>query len=342
VRPSSRLRRRLAVGSLAVLPALVSGCGVALGGDDGPAIQVYSARSYGAEEAYQRFTEETGIRVEFLNGNDAELRERLQSEGEDSRADVFMTVDVANLALAAEQGVFRETTSAALEGAAPDDLRDPQGRWFGLSVRARGIVYDPEAVDPAQLSTYEALGDPAFRGRLCLRTSTSAYTQSLVASMIANLGEDGARAAVEGWMANDPQIINNDVEIVRTIGAGGCDVGITNHYYVARLLAEDPDLDVAVFWPDQETSGTHVNISGAGVTRSSDSPAEAQRFLEWLATTGQSLFVDGNYEFPVNPAVEPVEEVAAFGEFRRDPINVGELGRFNAAATQLLSDAGYK
>jgi iron(III) transport system substrate-binding protein len=342
VRPSSRLRRRLAVGSLAVLPALVSGCGVALGGDDGPAIQVYSARSYGAEEAYQRFTEETGIRVEFLNGNDAELRERLQSEGEDSRADVFMTVDVANLALAAEQGVFRETTSAALEGAAPDDLRDPQGRWFGLSVRARGIVYDPEAVDPAQLSTYEALGDPAFRGRLCLRTSTSAYTQSLVASMIANLGEDGARAAVEGWMANDPQIINNDVEIVRTIGAGGCDVGITNHYYVARLLAEDPDLDVAVFWPGQETSGTHVNISGAGVTRSSDSPAEAQRFLEWLATTGQSLFVDGNYEFPVNPAVEPVDEVAAFGEFRRDPINVGELGRFNAAATQLLSDAGYK
>ena len=339
---SSRLRRALAAGALGVLPVLVSGCGIALGGDDGPAIQVYSARSYGAEEAYQRFTEETGIRVEFLNGNDAELRERLQSEGESSRADVFMTVDVANLALAAEQGVFRETDSAALEAAVPEDLRDPQGRWFGLSVRARGIVYDPDEVDPAQLSTYEALADPAFRGRLCLRTSTSAYTQSLVASMIANLGEEQARAAVEGWMANDPQIINNDVEIVRTVGAGGCDVGITNHYYVARLMAEDPDLGVDFFFPDQATSGTHVNISGAGVTRSSDSPAEAQRFLEWLATTGQSLFVDGNFEFPVNPEVAPVEQVAAFGEFRRDPINVGELGRFNAAATQLLSDAGYR
>jgi iron(III) transport system substrate-binding protein len=343
VRPTSARRRRaLATVALGVLPALLSGCGVALGGDDGPAIQVYSARSYGAEEAFRRFTEDTGIRVEFLNGNDAELRERLQSEGPDSPADVFMTVDVANLALAAEQGVFRETSSPALQAAVPEDLRDPSGRWFGLSVRARGIIYNPERVDPASLSTYEALGDPALRGRLCLRTSTSAYTQSLVASMIANLGEDAARAAVEGWMANDPQIINNDVEIVRTVAAGGCDVGVTNHYYVARLLAEDPDLSVDVFWPDQATSGTHVNISGAGVTRSSDSPAEAQRFLEWLATTGQSLFVDGNFEFPVNPQVQPVEQVAAFGEFRRDPINVGELGRFNAAATQLLTDAGYR
>lgn len=337
----ARLRRPLGVLSLALVPALISACGIASGGD-GPALQVYSARSYGAEAAYDRFTEDTGIEVEFLNGGDAELRERLQAEGEDSPADVFMTVDVANLALAAEQGVFREVSDPELEAAVPEDLRDPQGRWFGLSVRARAIIYGTDAVDPATLSTYEALGDPALAGRLCLRTSTSAYTQSLVASMIANLGEDATRAAVEGWMANDPQILANDVEIVRTVAAGGCDVGVTNHYYVARELAADPDLGVELFWPDQSTSGTHVNISGAGVTASSDMPAEAQRFIEWLATTGQSLFVDGNFEYPVNPEVEPVEQLTAFGEFRRDPINVGELGVYNAQAVQLLTDAGYQ
>jgi iron(III) transport system substrate-binding protein len=339
--PRRTARRALTAVALAAVPVLVSACGVSLG-DDGPAIQVYSARSYGAEAAYARFTEETGIRVEFLNGNDAELRERLQAEGADSPADVFMTVDVANLALAAEQGVFRSTTSPALETAVPDDLRDPEGRWFGLSVRARAIIYNTDRVDPATLSTYEALGDPALDGRLCLRTSTSAYTQSLVASMIANLGEDEARAAVEGWMANDPQIINNDVEIVRTVAAAGRDVGVTNHYYVARELAEDPELGVGLHWPDQDTTGAHVNISGAGVTASADSPIEAQRFIEWLATTGQSPFVDGNFEYPVNPEVRPVGQLDAFGSFRRDPVNVGELGRFNADAVQILSDAGYR
>lgn len=339
--PSARLRRGLTALGLAAAPVLVSACGVSLG-DEGPALQVYSARSYGAEAAYAQFTEDTGIRVEFLNGNDAELRERLQAEGADSPADVFMTVDVANLTLAAEQGVFGSTESPELEAAVPADLRDARGRWFGLSLRARAIIYNTDRIEPASLSTYEALADPLLRGRLCLRTSTSAYTQSLVSSMIANLGEDGARAAVEGWMANEPQILNNDNEIVRTVAAGGCDVGVTNHYYLGRELSEDPDLDVGLFWPDQETSGVHVNISGAGVTASSDSPAEAQRFLEWLATTGQSQFVDGNFEYPVNEDVEPVGQLDAFGNFRRDPINVGELGAYNADAVQILSDAGYK
>ncbi|HWH27440.1 MAG TPA: extracellular solute-binding protein, partial [Mycobacteriales bacterium] len=278
---------------LGLLPVAVSACGIA-SGSDGPAIQVYSARSYGAEQAYERFTEQTGIDVVFHTGNDAELRERLQAEGDDSEADVFMTVDVANLALAAEQGVFRELDSPALEQAVPDDLRDPQGRWFGLSVRARAVIYNTDAVDPAEVTGYASLADPRFRGRLCLRTSTSAYTQSLVASLIANEGEDRAREIVAGWMANDPDIIANDTEIIRTVAAGGCDVGITNHYYLARELAADDDLGVALAWPNQDSTGVHVNISGAGVTRSADSPAEAQRFIEWLATEGQSLFVDGN------------------------------------------------
>jgi iron(III) transport system substrate-binding protein len=329
--------------ALVLLP-VVAGCGItgSSGDEQGPAVQVYSARSYGAEQAYQRFEEETGIRVEFLNGNDAELRERLEAEGADSPADVYMTVDVANLALAAEQDLLQPVQSAELEQAVPASLRDPQDRWFGLSERARVIIYDEDQVDPAELTTYAALGDPQWKGELCLRTSTSAYTQSLVASIIAGDGAEAARAVVDGWVANDPQIFANDNEIVRTVGAGGCKIGITNHYYVARERAADPELGVGVVFPNQATTGTHVNISGAGVTTHADDVPEATQFLEWLATTGQSQFVDGNFEYPVNRSVEPVEALVELGEFTRDDLNVGELGTYNAQAVQVLTDAGYR
>ncbi len=339
--PASR-PLRAALAGLAVLP-VVAGCGItSSAGDEGPAVQVYSARSYGAEQAYERFTDETGIRVEFLNGNDAELRERLAAEGADSPADVYLTVDVANLALAAEQDLLQPVQSAELERAVPASLRDPQDRWFGLSERARVIIYDEDQVTPDQLSTYPALSDPRWKGEVCLRTSTSAYTQSLAASLVAHGGEAGAKQVVDGWMANDPQILANDVEIVRTVGAGGCKLGVTNHYYVLRERAEDPDLGVGIFFPDQATNGTHVNISGAGVTKNADDAAEGQQLLEWLATTGQSQFVDGNFEYPVNRSVEPVEALVELGEFRRDELNVGELARHNAAAVQILTDAGYR
>jgi iron(III) transport system substrate-binding protein len=334
------VRSRLVLAAVPLLP-LLTACGIAAG-SDGPAIQVYSARSYGAEQAYQRFTEETGIAVEFLNGNDAELRERLQAEGSDTKADVYLTVDVANLALAAEQDLLQPVDSSVLEEAVPANLRDPQDRWFGLSERARVIIYNEDAVQPAGLSTYAALGDPRWKGELCLRTSTSAYTQSLVASMIAHQGKEAAEEAVQGWVDNDPQILANDNEIVRTVGAGGCDVGITNHYYVARERDKDPDLGVGVFFPNQSTTGTHVNISGAGVTRHADDVAGATRFLEWLATQGQSLFVDGNFEYPVNRSVQPVDALDELGSFERDSLNVGDLGRYNAEAVQLLTDAGYR
>lgn len=336
-----RLRSPLATFGLVALPLLVSGCGI-VGGSDGPAIQVFSARSYGAEQAYARFTEQTGIDVEFLNGSDAELRERLQAEGEGSEADVYLTVDVANLSLAAEQELLQPVESGALDAAVPANLRDPEGRWYGLSERARVIIYNPDEVDPAELTTYAALGDPEWADRICFRTSTSAYTQSLVASIIAEQGPAAAAEVVQGWMANDPQILANDTEIVRTVAAGGCHVGITNHYYVARELAEDPGLPLGIAFPNQETTGTHVNISGAGVTRSADDVPSATRFLEWLATEGQSLFVDGNFEYPVNRSVEPVEVLRDQGDFRRDELNVGELGRYNADAVQILTDAGYR
>ena len=333
---------RATAGALAAgLVLLLSSCGLA-SGDSGPAVRVYSARTYGNEQAYQRFTQETGVRVEFLTGSDAELRERTQTEGKDSKADVYLTVDAANLSLATQQGLLRPVSSPALQKAVPSSLRDPQNRWFGVSERARVIVYNRDRVQPSALSTYAALSDPRWKGRLCLRTATSAYTQSLVASMIAHDGVEGARRTVQGWVGNSPQILANDVEILRTLAAGGCDVGITNHYYLARELAKNPALPVALFWPDQKTTGVHVNISGAGVTTHSPHPDLAQRFLEWLGTSGQPLFVEGNYEYPVNADVPLPDVLRGFGPYRRDQLNVGELGAHNAEAVRVLTAEGYR
>jgi iron(III) transport system substrate-binding protein len=338
----SRLRRRAGVVLLAgALPALLAACGVSTADHDADTLRVFSARTYGAEQAYAQFTEDTGIEVSFLNGSDAELRERLQLEGADTQADVFMTTDVANLSLAAEQGLFTPLESPELEAAVPASLRDPQDRWFALSVRARALLHNTAAVQPEELTSYEALGDPKWKGRLCLRGASSSYTQSLVASFLAHEGPERARQIVDAWVANEPQIFNNDNEVVRTIAEGGCDVGITNHYYLARELSEDPDFPVGLVWPEQP-HGVHVNISGAGVTTHADNPEQARTFLEWLATKGQSLFVDGNFEYPVNQDVEPTEQLQELGDFQPDALNVAELAVHNAQAVQIMTEAGYR
>lgn len=339
----SPLRR--AAAALAVLALLAAGCGSVASGDD-DIVRVYSARHYDLEPAFEQFAEETDISVEFLYGGDAELRERIAAEGEDTLADVYMTVDAGNLHLAAEEGMFQPVESEVLDEAIPEPLRDPQGRWFGLSRRARTIVYDPEAVDPSQLSTYEALAEPEWEGRLCLRRSTNVYTQSLVASLIVHHGEERAREIVAGW-ADNATILNNDVEILEHIAAGECEVGIVNHYYLARLLDDDPDFPVEVFWANQDGDGpdgrgVHVNTSGAGVTAHADDPELALRLLEWLATDGQEAFVAGNHEYPANPDVEPDPLIAAFGDFQADELGAAEFGSRNADAIELMAEAGYR
>lgn len=323
----------------AALALLASGCTSASASDD--VVRVYSARHYDLEPAFEKFAEETGISVEFLYGSDAELRERIEAEGEDTLADVYMTVDAGNLALAAQEGIFQPLESEALTEAVPEHLRHPDGLWYGLSKRARTIVYNPETVDPSELSTYAALAEPQWEGRLCLRRSTNVYTQSLVASLIARLGYDRALEIVSGW-ADNAKILNNDVVILENIASGECDVGITNHYYLARILEEDPDFPVEVFWPNQETSGVHVNISGAGVTEHADNPDLAQRLLEWLATDGQDEFVTGNHEYAVNLSVEPGPIIAEFGEFEADQLDASEFGSLNEEAIRLMAEAGYE
>jgi iron(III) transport system substrate-binding protein len=339
--------RRLAVtaasvGLVLTLGPALAACG-AVGGDE-QVVRVYSGRHYDLEEAFTRFSDETGISVEFLNGSDPELRERIAAEGEDTQADVFMTVDAANLAVAADEGIFQPLDSPVLDTAVPESLRDPENRWFGLSIRARTIVYSTERLSGDEIpTTYAELADPAWKGRVCLRNSSNTYTQSLVASLIANRGEDEARRIVEGWAAN-AELLANDVMVLESIADGRCDVGITNHYYLARKLEEDPEFPVGLVWADQEGDGTHVNISGAGVTKYADDPDLAQRLLEWLATDGQASFVGGNHELPVNADV-PADDLVTenFGtDFRQDELNAAEIGRLNAEAVRLMDDAGYR
>ncbi|HST72560.1 MULTISPECIES: extracellular solute-binding protein [Kocuria] len=342
------MRRRhlfATTGALTALAATVSGCGVLGAGQEPADLQIYSARHYDLEGAFGQFTEETGVTVEFISGDDAELLERLKAEGDDTPADVFMTVDAGNLWNAARQDELAPVTSAALEEAVPEDLRDAEGRWYGLAMRARTVTYNPDNVDTAAFDTqdtYAGLADPQWKGRLCMRDATSSYTQSLVASLIDLHGRERALEIVEGWVANDVQIMSNDMLLLEAIDAGTCDVGINNHYYLARKLAEDPELNVDLFWASQDGAGTHVNISGAGVVAGSDNAEDAQRLVEWLATDGQNAFVDANHEFPVNPSVTPEPTIAQFGEFQRMPLNAQAYGDLNAEAIDLLAEAGYR
>jgi len=342
----TRPARVAALGAALSLSTLLSGCGfLGIGGEEPGDIQVYSARHYDLEDAFVEFEEETGLSVDFIYGDDTELLERLKAEGDETPADLFVTVDAGNLWNAADQGELAPVDSDALRGSIPEAYRDSQDRWFGLALRARTVAYNPDNVDPAELDTddtYAGLTDPKWRGRLCMRDSTEAYTQSLVASLIDLHGRDKTLEIVEGWLDNDVEIMSNDILLLEALDAGTCDVALVNHYYYARELAEKPDMNVELFWASQDGAGTHVNVSGAGVVKASDAPAKAQRLLEWLATDGQKAFVGGNHEYPVNPDVAPDEVVAELGEFEAMPLDAEAYGSLNAEAVDLLAEAGYE
>lgn len=308
-------------------------------------VTVYSSRNEQLiKPLFERFTAETGIPVRYITDKEGPLLARLKAEGRNTRADMLMTVDAGNLWQAAEQGVLARTESTILEENIPEHLRDPQGQWFGLSVRARTIVYSAERIQPEQLSTYAALAEPQWKGKLCLRTSKKVYNQSLVAMMIAREGEKKAEEVVRGWVANlATQPFSDDTSLIRAIAAGQCDVGIVNTYYLGRLLKDNPDVPVKLFWADQDGAGTHVNVSGAGITKHAPNPEAATRLLEWLSEPeAQELFAGINLEFPANPEVPSDPLVAAWGPFNPDVINVSEAGRLQAQAVMLMDRAGYR
>jgi iron(III) transport system substrate-binding protein len=306
---------------------------------------VYSARNEQLiKPLFDAYTEQTGINIKFLTDKESALQAKLKAEGAATPADVLLTVDAGNLWLAAKEGVLQPVESKILSANVPASLRDPGNRWVGLSIRARTIVYHTARVKPSELSTYEALGSAQWKKRLCLRTSKKVYNQSLVASMLASLGEAKTEAVVKSWVANlatDP--FPDDTKVMEAIASGQCDVGIVNTYYYGRLMKKNPRLPLALFWPNQNDRGVHVNVSGAGVVQHAKHREVAIKFLEWLSSEkAQNLFADADMEYPVNPKVKPHAGVAAWGDFKRDPINVNVAGSRQAQAVMLMDRAGYK
>jgi len=310
----------------------------------GPVVVYSSRQEHLIKPLFDRFTAETGIDVQYQTGEEGPLIARLEAEGPATFADVLYTVDAGNLWLATNKGLLAPLDSAVLEAAIPAHLQDPGNHWFGLSVRARTIVYSTERVDPAQLSSYEALAGPDWKGRLCLRTSKKVYNMSLVGTLIERLGAEQAEQVVKGWVDNlATDVFSSDTLLIQAIAAGQCDVGLVNTYYLGQELQKDPALPVGLFWANQADGGVHVNVSGAGITTFAKNPAGAQRLLEWLSTEApQTMFSELNLEFPANPVVAPVALVQGWGEFKQDSLNVEAAGRRQAEAVMLMDRAGYR
>jgi iron(III) transport system substrate-binding protein len=311
----------------------------------GKPLVVYSARKYQlVEQLFQEYGRERGIEVKSVTDDGAPLIQRLTAEGAASPADVFITVDAGDLWRATQAGLLQPVRSQVLEAAIPAHLRDPDGHWFGLAVRARTIAYSTARVKPAELSTYAALGDARWKGRLCLRSGKAVYNQSLVAMFINDMGEQATEKMVGSWVANlAAEPFSNDTLMLKAIAAGQCDVGITNSYYLGRLQHEQKDFPVQIFWADQAGKGTHVNISGGGVAKHANNREEAVRFLEWLASPAiQQRFAAVNFEFPANAGVDPLPIVAAWGPFKPNQVNVGLIGKSQPAAVMLIDRAGWR
>ncbi|SFQ84198.1 iron(III) transport system substrate-binding protein [Halopseudomonas formosensis] len=305
---------------------------------------VYSSRQdHLIKPVFEMYTEKTGVKINFITDREAPLMARLRAEGVNTPADMFMTVDAGNLWQAEEQGLFQPVQSEVIEGNIPQHLRSSNNMWTGLSLRARTIAYSTERVKPEELSTYEALADEQWKGRVCLRTSKKVYNQSLVATMLESIGEEKTTEVIQGWLANlATPVFADDTALLQAIDAGQCDVGIVNSYYFGRLHNAQPDVKVKLFWPNQEDRGVHVNISGAGVTRHAKHPEEATRLLEWMTTEeAQRIFADVNMEFPANQALEPSAEVAAWGDFKADNVNIEVAGRRQPEAIMLMDRLGW-
>jgi iron(III) transport system substrate-binding protein len=308
-------------------------------------VVVYSARNEQLiKPVFDTYTKATGVQVKFITDKAGPLLQRLIAEGANTPADLLITVDAGNLWQAEEENLLKSVSSEILMANIPAHLRDPNQKWFGLSVRARTIVYNPKKVNPSELSTYEDLGAMKWKKRLCLRTSKKVYNQSLVAMMIAELGTAKTEGIIKSWVGNlATDVFSNDTKVMEAIAAGQCDVGIVNSYYYGRLVEKNPDLPLALYWPNQQDRGVHVNISGAGVIKHAKNEPEAVKLLEWLSSEdAQRLFADVNLEYPVNPKVKPHPKVAAWGRFKQDLVNVSKAGELQRAAVKLMDRAGYK
>ena len=308
-------------------------------------VTVYSSRKeHLIKPLFEAFTKDTGIKVEYLTGKGGALIERLKLEGTNTKADMFMTVDAGNLWYAGSQGLFQSVQTDILKSNIPSHLRDPEGLWTGLSIRARTIVYNTDKVKASDLSTYADLASPKWNGRLCLRTSKKIYTKSLVASIIYNHGEAKAGDILSGWVNNLAATPHaKDSHVMNAILAGQCDVGLVNTYYYGRLIEKNPKAPLKLFWANQDTTGVHVNISGAGVTKHGSNSKDATTLLEWLSSAkAQSIYGSLNKEYPANQSVASDDVVSSWGSFKQDNMNLAQAGILQAKAVKLMQIKGYK
>ena len=338
--------RRLSVLFSLMAALVVTGCS-----SQSEEVNVYSARKEALiKPLLDRFTSETGITVNLITGSADALVERMKAEGEHSPADVLITTNAGRLYRAQQEGQLATTESGTLTDQVPAALRDPAGHWYGLSVRARVVVYAPDRVDPSELSTYEALADQQWDDRICIRSSDNIYNQSLTASLIAHNGEADTEQWAEGLvsnMARDP--VGGDRDQIKALAAGECDIAVVNTYYRGMMQGGD-DADsreianqVAVFWPNQDGRGAHINISGAGVAANAPNPDNAVRLIEFLVNDeSQQWYAETNYEYPVRADVPVSDLLQEWGEFKQDGLPLIKLGELNADAVNVLDRAGWK
>ena len=307
-------------------------------------IVVYSARNeHLIKPVFELYTKQTGVKIKYITDKAPVLLQRIKAEGENTPVDLLITVDAGNLWHAAKRGILQPVDSNVLMTNIPDHLRDPESKWFGLSVRARTIVYSTKRVKPGELTTYENLAGSAWKGRLVLRTSKKVYNQSLVAMFIREHGEQQTADIIKGWVRNlAAPPFSNDTKVMQAIIAGQGDVGIVNSYYFGRLFKKDPTLPIALYWPNQSSNGVHVNVSGAGIVTFSQNKPDAVAFLEWLSTeNAQQVFANVNLEYPVNPDVPVNPMVASWGTFQQNQTNLKNAGENQVAAIRLMDRVGY-
>ena len=341
--------KKIMSAALAASSILIMGCSQDQQTDQAQAnagkVVVYSARAeHLIKPLFDEFTNQTGIKVQFQTGNANALVERLKAEGRNTPADMLITTDVGNLWYAGDQGLFQPLNSDVIKRNIPPHLQDPQQLWTGLSVRARTLVYHQDRVSAEQVIGYEDLADPKWQGRLCLRTSGSVYNKSLVASLIEHHGEEQTQQILAGWVNNlaaKPQ--SKDSHVMEAILAGQCDIGLVNTYYFGRLQAENPDTPLRLGWANQSTTGTHINVSGAGLLKHAKNSENALKLIEWLSEKpAQQIFGALNREYPANSNVTPNPQVESWGEFKQDQTNLKRLGELQQTATMLINRANYE
>lgn len=343
------MNKILKFSALIALVISISACGGS--STDKKEVNVYTHRHYQSDDAlFAKFTEETGIKVNIVNASADELIQRLETEGENSNADVLITVDAGRLYRAQEKGLLQPVSSEILTTNIPANYRQAEGYWYGITYRARIIAYAKDRVNPEDIKTYEDLADPKWKGKVLIRSSENIYNQSLLASIIVADGEEKAENWAKGVVANlarSPK--GSDRDQVKAVAAGEGDLAVVNTYYIGLMLNDENEEErkagetVGIIFPNQEGRGTHINVSGIAVTKHAPNKENAIKLIEFLSEEpAQKTLASMNYEYPVNPKVTKDAILQAWGDFKVDTIELSLLGKYNSEAVKLFDKAGWK